>query len=897
MKTARFDFATNAKQIRGELYAMNAQLQNVNTSLNRMNAVGAKSASGHTKHSSALKGLALRFVGYNLILNTVMGAQQKMIEFIKESVGAFREFETRLAEISTIMGADLKPQLLGLGIGIENLSMKYGQATSDMSKGLYDILSAAFATEDAINLLNTATKASIAGLSEVRTSVSIFTGVLNAYGKSIEQAAHVSDVLFQSVIRGKFQFADLESALGYIIPIAAQAGIAFDELMASLSTATRHGLHLDMTSRGLAMAIQNIINPSTQAAAAADKYGIEMNGLALRVMGLHGWFEELNLAIKEFGTHIMGELIPNIRSLRVAMVLASDVGLEGFNEDLRMLAKMGNATEKALLEIMNTSQFVSNQLTQQWEKVKREVGDKWDELMIGIQSKVLAIADFLGGQEFVSDIGEQFVVSDDAIANAEKYLEIRHLIAKKEKEHAALGKEPDIGYWGRLLEQFDLSPDAPDSWERLTAEIIALDKTSAKFVDYWNEVTSGIQDSIEVIGNLQITLDNVALSIEQFEEKLRKPIEFGWGGTQAEMGLENLKGTLYYEYEILKAEQKYADVTHDVSMGLKMKNYQYKELSASMQENVKYVREYQEAQEANRRATQEMTEALRLLQIQMLEIQLKGMIRRRGLTRNEQKQLKALQIEQAKARLENMRNVQQAEVDDVTVTIGMYNERKDIIDNYLLKKKEEQYQIKYIYDQQIADFARMLDNEETKLQNRYTWWEETNQKIIDNTADALEAFEGFSDSFKAALLEEGIDVAKLEEAYRNLNAARRGEEGKYTTPSKSKKDIFPKPKITDADPELQRIIDVSPPRFKKLFGFQRGMEYVPETMPAIIHRGETISPAGRESANRCVIVENLTIAVKDFVEFDDIEKFASMLRTAENAGLINKKGRSTYRSR
>jgi len=296
--------------------------------MKKQGALARKATTGHKQATTATKGnakamagLALRFVGYNLVLNQVMGAQQKLIEFVKESVTKFREFETRLAEVSTILSEDVD-QMSRFKAGIESLAITYGQATSDISKGLYDILSAAFNSSDAMNLLNTSIKASIAGLSDVRTSVKIFTTVLNSYGKSVEQATHVSDVLFQSVIRGKFQFADLEQALGYVVPIAAQAGISFDELSAALSTATRHGLHIDMTARGLALAIQGIVNPSEKAKKAAVKYGVEMDGLSLRILGLKGWFDQLGDAMDKHGKSILGELIPNMRSLRVAMVLA-----------------------------------------------------------------------------------------------------------------------------------------------------------------------------------------------------------------------------------------------------------------------------------------------------------------------------------------------------------------------------------------------------------------------------------------------------------------------------------------------------------------------------------------------------------------------------------------------
>ncbi len=203
------EIQTGLLMINQQLLQLNLNLEHVNKGLMK-SSVMQKTAGTATKgHASAMAGLALRFVGYNLILNQVMGAQQKLVQFVQESITKYREFETRLAEISTILQEDVD-QMDRFKAGMESLSLTYGQSTSDISKGLYDILSAAFSARDAMNLLNTSIKASIAGLSDVRTSVKIFTTVLNSYGKSAEQATHVSDVLFQSVVRGKFQFADLE---------------------------------------------------------------------------------------------------------------------------------------------------------------------------------------------------------------------------------------------------------------------------------------------------------------------------------------------------------------------------------------------------------------------------------------------------------------------------------------------------------------------------------------------------------------------------------------------------------------------------------------------------------------------------------------------------------------
>jgi len=925
-QTVELQYLTNAKMILGELRLVNAELHNIRDNTNKMSAAHARGATGAKTQSSAMKGLALRFVGYNLVLNQVMGAQQKFIQFIQDSVKAYREFETRIAEVSTILGADQLPLIERLTYGIENLSISYGQATSDMSKGMYDILSAAFDAENAINLLTTATKASIAGLSDIRTSVDIFTTVLNTYGMRVEQATDVSNILFQSVIRGKFQFQDLEQALGYVVPIAAQAGIEFKELMAALSTATRHGLHLDMTSRGLALAIQGIVNPSVKATKAAEKYGIEMNGLALRVMGLHGWFEKLNDATKEYGKSILGELIPNMRSLRVAMVLAGDVGLAGFNQDLIELAEMGNATEIALKKIMETSQFVSNQLSQQWEKTKREVGDDWDELMLNIQRGIIAVVDGvrkMGAPTRISIAGKQYeFITDDAIHNAKEYLRIADEIIELEKERADLPPDPkEPGIIESILKwigsPFLARGIGETPLKDINEDIAELISIQEPFTDAFNEAVGSILNEMDALGNLELTLDNVELAIRELDDELTKTFVYGFKNSVGVMkeasvniselttltqeqrdalsGLgDTIKGNLAYQYLALAAQRTYADATHDVSMGLKIADYAYKEIPSDIQAAVMATREYTKAQEDNREATQRMTAAMRVYQIQLLELQLKGMMRRRGLTRMEERQIKAIQIAQAKARLENMKG--QKEVLEADVSI--YQDSKMLIDDYLLKLQEQQYELKYIYDQQITDLETTINREGEKLQTRYDWWETTNQKIIDNSQGLITTLNEIMEEpvFLDMLDKYGLKVEDLKDTISDLMGVAAGRVGTYPTGEKKEPKSYLVPGYGRVTGDAESIAEKYSVSINDLIPqYKRGIEYVPNTMPAIVHRGETITPAGRESPNG-ITIDHVTIEVKEIAEIDDIEKLSALLSQAESSGLM-KRGKTNYRLR
>ena len=347
--------------------------------------------------SKALNGAAMRFIGIQAAIQLVSRAFREFNQWIDESVDKQRKFENSMAEVSTILTGESFTAITALTEGVKQLSVEYGQSAVDMSRGLYQILSAAVDVEKAINLLNTATKASIAGLTSVETSVDVLTSIINSYGKSVEQAANVSDILFQTVVRGKLRFEDLASSLGYITPIAAAAGVAFEEIAAALATVTRMGLHVDMASRGLALTIQNVVSPTKQASDAAKKFGVDMSAVGIRVFGLKGFITDLSKAVKKFGLAVLPTMVRNMRSLRVVMALASEEGLKGFAEDLDLVYASTGRTNEALAKMIKTQQREAEVVKQSQEVMQRSIGETWSPIKRNIEATKLWFATFLAG--------------------------------------------------------------------------------------------------------------------------------------------------------------------------------------------------------------------------------------------------------------------------------------------------------------------------------------------------------------------------------------------------------------------------------------------------------------------------------------------------------------------
>lgn len=880
---------------------------------------------GISSLNKGMGGLALRFVGYQLVLSQVMGAQQKLLEFIKESVRKFREFEKAVAEVSTILTTVGMSRLPAISAGMEVLSIQFGRAATDMAGGMYQILSAAFAAEDALRLLNTATRASVAGLSTVAQSVDIFTSVLNAYGMTVSQAATLSDLFFQTVVRGKLRYEDLGSALGYVTPIAANAGIEFKEIAGVFSTATRMGLHLDMVSRGLALGIQGLISPTEGVAKAAKKYNIEIGPLAVRTQGLTGMIQQLHDASEKYGSHIISELIPNMRSFRVFAAMTGDVGVAGLAEDMDLLTSSFGRTEEAMGKMMNTTSFMADVLEQNFEAIERSVGKSLTNIQLELERTKQAMIGGVGGiVEAFSDITPADLISgafvqkliggfkegadrvNDEIKDSMEliqrsainaFLEMTEPIQEKSLFESLVGEDADIRNVvnslvdvEQIIERIDIEREiqSVSAAAHLTVQnMMRAGATTGELVTVTEEYDRELRILTLDLFDSQRVYDDVTGSLDTFKDRA-SAITY----TIAQLTIEqnNLKdavGETDDEYDgALGIQLKYKedvksleDRIRALRAGISGQTGDFSVLSQEMQDHIAMIKKQKDAYD-------DLSIAMQKNNLEMMKIQLKGMMRRRGMTRSEQKAIKKFQIDNTKIRIEQL---------------GIRIDAQESAQ---------------------SDSKTILDEELTALRNQLFDLKDTRQADIDSLRDTIGEKEGLLDASYATLKTQQEDYEELTEIHTQFIASlytimtddiiKEFERmyGFSITEPLPGAETFAKeagkavPRYIPGTTERAKVEtlrgEYESPLEKFLVGrgignFQRGIYRVPETMPAIVHRGEQIVPAGGQGGTGgSVTIYNEVHAVIN--NEMDARQLAELLAEGERSTLL-KRGKTTVRVR
>jgi len=317
---------------------------------------------------------------------SITAAAAAVIAALATSVSKYAAFEKEMANVSTLVDTNVV-SMAKLQKQILSLNPNLGSA-AELTKGLYQALSAGVDSAKAVEFVGLAAQAAKAGLSDTFTAVDAGTTILNAFGLEIGRASEVYDLMFTTVKEGKTTFEELAAAEAKISPIAAAANVSIYEQHAALATLTKGGFKTTEASSRLATALGAIIKPSSDAVKTAEELGLKFDAQALKAQGLHGFLQSVKEAT---GGNVeeMAKLFGGMESLSVMLALTGKQSDE-FTAILNRMKDTSGATEEAFNKQKDT-------LSALWETTKNWItreaallGEKLAPKLKEIQEKTIA---------------------------------------------------------------------------------------------------------------------------------------------------------------------------------------------------------------------------------------------------------------------------------------------------------------------------------------------------------------------------------------------------------------------------------------------------------------------------------------------------------------------------
>ena len=224
---------------------------------------------------------------------------------------------------------------------------------------------------------------------DLNQSVDIATSVLGVFNKSAGQMGEVANTITQAVNDSKLSIDKLTLGLQYAGNTAAQSGVSFEELTASLGAMANAGIRSGSTlGTGLRQILVSFEKPSKGFRETMSRLGLTMEDVDLRTHGLAGAMQNLRNAgftssdaIKSFeirAAAAYNALAPNLDMMQkleanfidsTAAVRANDIQMQSFNNTARALTATFQAvatealtpTLRVLRDMMaSTSEFIEN---------------------------------------------------------------------------------------------------------------------------------------------------------------------------------------------------------------------------------------------------------------------------------------------------------------------------------------------------------------------------------------------------------------------------------------------------------------------------------------------------------------------------------------------------------
>lgn len=233
---------------------------------------------------------------------------------------------------------------------VMNVSRVTGRVSTEIAAGSYQVISAFQDTADTASILETATKAAIAGQAETVDTVNALAAVTKAYGDTSAQAVtHVSDLSFETIRLGQTTMPELANGIQKASGSAAALHVSQEELYAGFATLTGVIGNTDTVGTALNTLYTKMLKPSTALSKAVESLGYKSAYAMVQQEGLGG-------TIKKLGQYAGGDATKfaalfSMRDLKAAQGILNTMDV--YEQKLSELQDADGATDRAFMTSIN----------------------------------------------------------------------------------------------------------------------------------------------------------------------------------------------------------------------------------------------------------------------------------------------------------------------------------------------------------------------------------------------------------------------------------------------------------------------------------------------------------------------------------------------------------------
>ena len=215
------------------------------------------------------------------------------------SIKTGRDFEASMNTVSAITNAT--------GKDIENLTAKARElggttrfSASEAAEGMQFLGMAGFKTTEILESMAGVLNLAAASGIELGQAADITSNVLTGFRLEVEEVNRVNDVLAFSISNANTNLYEMGDAMSYLAPVAAAAGMDFEETAAAISLLGDQAIKGSRAGTSLSGAMTRLMAPTHMSTAIMRKFGLQMTDSEGNLVG----FEEMIRKLNESGIDV-----------------------------------------------------------------------------------------------------------------------------------------------------------------------------------------------------------------------------------------------------------------------------------------------------------------------------------------------------------------------------------------------------------------------------------------------------------------------------------------------------------------------------------------------------------------------------------------------------------------
>lgn len=379
---------------------------------------------GEDKASGTLKDINKQLTGIGTVATTAVvaglaAATAAIVGFGAAGLNEFNKFQQGMNEVFTLL-PDLSAEAMGkLEDDVQSLNAEFGVMSEQSIPAIYQAISAGVPSDNVLDFMSVASKASIGGITSLETAVDGITSVVNAYGDDVIEAQKASDLMFTAVRLGKTDFDQLSRSLFQVVPTAASLGLEFGNVTAALASLTAQGTPTSVATTQLRQLLVELQKPTTK----VSKLFEEMAGESFPAFIAKGGNMAVALDLIKKGADEsdteLAALFGSVEALNAFLGLTGK-NLDGFVDNLNEMANSAGATDEAFQTMAAGMQFKIDVLKARFQNILVDIGralaplaDKFLDFAGKGLSALQGILDFLIEGDITTELLQAFGIAED----------------------------------------------------------------------------------------------------------------------------------------------------------------------------------------------------------------------------------------------------------------------------------------------------------------------------------------------------------------------------------------------------------------------------------------------------------------------------------------------------